>query len=256
MATRALPSVAPVSQAEQDWDTGSRRGTSSVILALHADARAVAMMIDTPDDQERASAWHWRVARCIVGWIGLIVIGATVGRLLPPFSIDWPWVGTFVTSPGLGGLAAVCAAIIALAAALYTSRRSATVAAKDRAQRDRLAGEDRHQREIADQRAQWWTRFTWAADRAVQAETSELVGDGQPATRWCGRAPAAGDRHAALRAAAPRELLPGHAFRCSRRGCPARYRDVSLADRLSDASEATSSWPRCDPRGSRQAGRR
>ncbi|MDT0235376.1 hypothetical protein [Curtobacterium sp. BRB10] len=109
-----------------------------------------------------------------MAWVGLIVIGAVAGRLLPPFSIDWPWVGTFVTSPGLGGLAAVCAAIIALAAALYTSRRSAAVAAKDRAQRDRLAGEDRQQRELADQRAQWWTRFTWAADRAVQTETSEL----------------------------------------------------------------------------------
>jgi hypothetical protein len=83
-------------------------------------------------------------------------------------------VGTFVTSPGLGGLAAVCAAIIALSAALYTSRRSAAVATADREQRERLAKIDRSQREVAEQRAQWWTRFTWAADHAVQDETAEL----------------------------------------------------------------------------------
>lgn len=78
-----------------------------------------------------------------------------MGRLFPHFVVDWPWLGTFVTSPGLGGLAAVCAAVIALSAALYTSRRSAAVAAADRDQRERLAARDRSQREVAEQRAQW-----------------------------------------------------------------------------------------------------
>jgi hypothetical protein len=114
-----------------------------------------------------------RVAR-VLGWVALVLVGVVGGRLFPPFAVDWPWVGTFVTSPGLGGLAAVCAAVIALSAALYTSRRSAVVAAADREQRERLAKIDRSQREVAEQRAQWWTRFTWAADRAVQAETAEL----------------------------------------------------------------------------------
>ncbi len=68
----------------------------------------------------------------------------------------------------------MCAAAIALSAALYTSRRSAAVAAADREQRERLAAEDREQRESVEQGVQWWTRFTWAADRAVQAETAEL----------------------------------------------------------------------------------
>jgi len=130
----------------------------------------------TSDEPLRASEGRQRRARVwrFLGWVALVLAGAVVGRLFPPFVVDWPWVGTFVTSPGLGGLAAVCAAVIALSAALYTSRRSAAVATADREQRERLAKIDRAQREVAEQRAQWWTRFTWAADHAVHDETAEL----------------------------------------------------------------------------------
>jgi len=95
--------------------------------------------------------------------VALLVVGAAIGRAVPPFTLDWPWMGKFVTSPGLGGLAAVCAAVIALIAALTASRQSARDAAADRAQREQ-----------AEQRAQWWNRFAWAADHAVDAETAEL----------------------------------------------------------------------------------
>jgi len=131
------------------------------------------MTSDEPLGESEDSRRRVRVGR-VLGWVALVLVGAVVGRLFPPFVVDWPWVGTFVTSPGLGGLAAVCAAVIALSAALYTSRRSAAVATEDREQRERLAKIDRSQREVAEQRAQWWTRFTWAADHAVQDETAEL----------------------------------------------------------------------------------
>lgn len=143
------------------------------------------MTIDEPLERgdaqrRRGQRTRARVARVlgwvarVLGWVALVFVGVVAGRLFPPFAVDWPWLGTFVTSPGLGGLAAVCAAVIALSAALHTSRRSAVIAAADREQRERLAKIDRSQREVAEQRAQWWTRFTWAADRAVQAETAEL----------------------------------------------------------------------------------
>lgn len=163
--------------------TATRR--ASVLLAAtvrssFVTGRYIAVVMNDQSSDERevpdSSGGRSRRFRAwrVLSWAGLVLVGVVVGRLFPPFALDWPWLGTFVTSPGLGGLAAVCAAIIALSAALYTSRRSAAVATADRVQRDRLARGDREQRELAEQRAQWWTRFTWAADRAVQAETAEL----------------------------------------------------------------------------------
>lgn len=114
-----------------------------------------------PDDVQPSNSG--RVVVYIIGTIALLLLGAAIGRAIPPFTLDWPWLAKFVTSPGLGGLAAVCAAVIALVAALTASRQSAHDAAADRVQR-----------EHAEQRAQWWNRFAWAADHAVDADTAEL----------------------------------------------------------------------------------
>lgn len=92
------------------------------------------------------------------------VVGAAVGRLFPPFVVDGYWWGTFLTSPGFGGVAAVGAAVIALQAARFTARRTA-----------RNADSDRAQRALAQQRSQWWDRFTWATQKATDPDTA-LVG--------------------------------------------------------------------------------
>lgn len=61
-------------------------------------------------------------------------------------------------------MAAVGAATIALSAAIYSSNRIA-----------KNADQDRAQRALAEQRSQWWDRFIWATDRAVNPDTS-IVG--------------------------------------------------------------------------------
>ncbi|MGE9808464.1 hypothetical protein [Janibacter sp. G1551] len=59
-----------------------------------------------------------------------------------PLAINWTWVDQFVRSPGFGGTAAVCAALIAFWAA-SRSRRA----------------EDRRARE-----ARWWEQARWATE--------------------------------------------------------------------------------------------
>lgn len=102
-------------------------------------------------------------------------VGSFIGRLFPPFVINDVFWKDFLTSAGFGGLAAFLAALIALCAAWYTSHRSAQNAAADRNQRDVATEDDRLQREVADQRSQWWARFTWATERALDP-TSRDVG--------------------------------------------------------------------------------
>lgn len=102
-----------------------------------------------------------------VGALVCLAVGAIGGRLFPPFVLDEGFWRDFVTSAGFGGVAALAAAAIAFGAAWYTSHRSTLNAAADRRQRDIAAEDDRLQREVADQRAQWWARFTWATERAL-----------------------------------------------------------------------------------------
>lgn len=122
-------------------------------------------------DRKRVRLSIWTL---VVVAVGAGVGGAVLGRVLPPFVVDGNWWGTFFTSPGFGGVAAVGAATIAFFAASSSSKRSSGSANRDRQQRVDDASADRDQRDAADQRSQWWSRFTWAADRAVNKETSEL----------------------------------------------------------------------------------
>jgi hypothetical protein len=106
----------------------------------------------------------WSRRRWLVTILCTGAVSAILGRVLPPFEIDGTWWGTFFTSAGFGGAAAVGAATIALSAAVYTSNRAANNAAQDR-----------DQRALAEQRSQWWDRFIWATERAVNPATS-IVG--------------------------------------------------------------------------------
>lgn len=69
--------------------------------------------------------------------------------LLLTYDIDWGWVDQFVRSPGFGGTAAVCAALIAF----WASSRS-------------RRAEDARARE-----ARWWEQARWA---------TELIRDADP----------------------------------------------------------------------------
>lgn len=88
---------------------------------------------------------HWlRVVSMVV--CGLI--GAAVGRLLPPFVLDQEFWRTFWVSPAVGGLAVVLAALIAFGAARQSARVSIRSA----------------------QRQEWWYRAEWALNMAVADE--------------------------------------------------------------------------------------
>lgn len=88
------------------------------------------------------------------------VIALALGAL-STFAIDRPhawgigaWVSDFAKSPGMAGIFALAAAIIAFSGIRLQARH--TKAAMDD---QRLAAENRD----------WWTRFEWAAERAVPA---------------------------------------------------------------------------------------
>ncbi|MBQ9917916.1 MAG: hypothetical protein IJO71_12065 [Microbacterium sp.] len=85
---------------------------------------------------------------------GAVVVGIGVGRVIPPPVPDGQWWASYLLSPGFGGTAALAAALFAGGVALRNS-------AKDRAQRH-----------LADLRSQWWNRFTWATEKAIDPATS------------------------------------------------------------------------------------
>ena len=93
--------------------------------------------------------WWWWLITAGVG-----VLGGFVGRLIPPFVPDGQWWATYLLSPGVGGTAAFAGAAIAGGVAWRNSAK------------------DRKQRQLTDQRSQWWDRFTWATEKAIAPETS------------------------------------------------------------------------------------
>lgn len=91
--------------------------------------------------------WLWTA-------VGL-VLGVIVGLLIPPPYPDGQWWGKFLTSAGFGGSLAVVGAGIAAAIAFHNSRS------------------DRQQKQDADALNQWWSRFTWACEKAVSTKRGE-----------------------------------------------------------------------------------
>jgi hypothetical protein len=98
---------------------------------------------------------HLAVGWVIVVAVGAGAVGATIGRLIPPFVPDDTWGWKFVVSPGLGGLAAVLAAIIGSTTAII------------------LGARERRARVRKDRKEQWWERAKWALDLTVDAETTK-----------------------------------------------------------------------------------
>jgi hypothetical protein len=86
-----------------------------------------------------------------------LVAGIVIGLAVPPPYADGAWWATYVTSPGFAGTVAFIGASIAAWVAWHNSRK------------------DRAQRQLADQRSQWWNRFTWATEKAGDP-ASALVG--------------------------------------------------------------------------------
>ncbi len=94
----------------------------------------------------RVSPW-WFIA------LGLIV-GIVVGRSLPPPYPDGAWWAIYLTSPGFAGSVAFFGAAIAAGVAWNNSRK------------------DLAHKQLADQRSQWWDRFTWATEKAIAPDTA------------------------------------------------------------------------------------
>jgi hypothetical protein len=87
--------------------------------------------------------------------VAFLALGSVVGRLIPPPYPDGHWWGTFVTSAGFGGSLAVIGAGAAAWIAFHNSRR------------------DRDQKQVAEDRTQWWVRFAWACEKAVSTKPGE-----------------------------------------------------------------------------------
>ncbi|WP_278103464.1 hypothetical protein AB0870_01490 [Microbacterium proteolyticum] len=85
---------------------------------------------------------------------GALVVGIGLGRVIPPPVPDGQWWAGYLLSPGFGGTAALAAALFAAGVALRNSAM------------------DRAQRHLADLRSQWWNRFTWATEKAIDPVTS------------------------------------------------------------------------------------
>ncbi|WP_156388379.1 MULTISPECIES: hypothetical protein [unclassified Rhodococcus (in: high G+C Gram-positive bacteria)] len=92
-----------------------------------------------------------RVCWVIVLAIGAAVVGALVGRCLPPFVLDSPFWREFWTGPPAAGLFAVAGAIIAFAAAWFTSNTARQAARRD----------------------EWWDRAEWALNLAMSDNGSD-----------------------------------------------------------------------------------
>lgn len=133
---------------------------------------------------DRRPLWGSKRGCLLLGGVIGLCVGAIVGRLFPPFVLDDEFWRAFFTSAGFGGVLALVAAGVAFGAAAYSSHRTAKNVAEDREQRERAANndrtqreraadEDRRQREAADQRSQWWDRFTWATERALDEKTRD-----------------------------------------------------------------------------------
>lgn len=96
----------------------------------------------------RPPAWWWLIVA------GSAAVGIVIGRSIPPPVPDGQWWATYLLSPGFGGTAAFFAAAIAGGIAWRNSAK------------------DRKQRQLAEQRSQWWDRFTWATEKAIDPATS------------------------------------------------------------------------------------
>lgn len=86
---------------------------------------------------------------------GGLILGVILGLFIPPPYPDGQWWGKFLTSAGFGGSLAVVGASIAATIAFLNSRS------------------DRQQKQDADALAQWWSRFTWACEKAVSTKRGE-----------------------------------------------------------------------------------
>jgi hypothetical protein len=106
---------------------------------------------DYASPPRRPSRWWWLIVA------GAALAGVVIGRAIPPPVPDGQWWAAWFLSPGFGGTAAFFAAAIAGGIAWRNSAK------------------DRKQRQLAEQRSQWWDRFTWATEKAIDPDTS-IVG--------------------------------------------------------------------------------
>lgn len=131
--------------------------------------------------------------------LGGLLAGVALGNMIRPFDVDvaiWRSFGRdFLTSAGFGGLMAVVAALIALSAALTSSKRARDQATADRDQRTR-----------ADAKSQWWSRTEWALN-ATASENPDVSVIGQSVLESLSQSALADEEDAAIIAAATIDFL-------------------------------------------------
>lgn len=111
----------------------------------------------------RGQRW---VAVAAVAIVALLV-GMFAGALGSPFLADEDFRRAFFASAGFGGVAAVGAALVAFAAALYSVRSTRE-----------LADADREQNERRERKEQWWSRAAWALTQVAGGGSAAVIGLG------------------------------------------------------------------------------
>lgn len=90
-----------------------------------------------------------------IAFLGALLVGVVVGRQLPPFWGSDTFARQFLLSSGFAGSVAFLGAGGAALVAYLNSLR------------------DREQRQASDYQTQWWTRFVWACEKAVDRNPRE-----------------------------------------------------------------------------------
>lgn len=169
--------------------------SSSPVQQCHAWVVSLVMSRTSQERQSTNRCWVLSSATSLGG----LLAGLALGNTIRPFDVDvaiWRSLGRdFLTSAGFGGLMAVVAALIALSAALTSSRRARDQAMADRAQRSR-----------ADAKTQWWSR-TECALNATASENPDVSVIGQKVLESLSESALADEEDAAIIAAATIDFL-------------------------------------------------
>lgn len=110
----------------------------------------------TVDEQYKPTLWDYLKAnyKLVIIGLGLLILGAVIGRLFPPFVLDPGFWREFLTGPPIAGLLAVGAAFVA-----FSTARSGNKTAQKHAEEE------------------WWNRAEWSIGLALSTEEEKkLVG--------------------------------------------------------------------------------
>lgn len=107
------------------------------------------------EDRYTPTLWDYLKAnyKLVLIGLGLLIAGAVIGRMFPPFVLDSDFWRDFFTGPPIAGLFAVIAAFVA-----FSTARSGNRTARKHAEEE-----------------EWWNRAEWGIGLALSKEEQEKL---------------------------------------------------------------------------------